>query len=572
MTIVSAHRPTASDRQFDSARAIYTIIFVLVAVFVLLPVGLTFTNSFVQGEIGQMRTWSLQPWRDAIADPGMRNALINTAKVVLANELISMPIAILFAWLLGRTDLPGRFTLEFLFWVSFFLPSLSVTMGWIVLLDPQSGALNQLAMKLPFVSEPPFNIYSFWGIVWAHLGTSAISVKVMLLTPAFRNLDASFEEAARISGADTRTTFFRIVLPLTAPAVFTVLVLSTIKAMQTFEIEMVLGPPNNFWVFGTMIYRNIEQMPPHFSAAAALATMAFVSIIPLIVLHRWVLGRKNYTSVSGRIRLAPTPLGRWRGPAFCLVLLTALTITALPVSFVVISSFMKLFGFFDIPEPWTTANWTRVLADAFFDRSLLSTLKIAFGAGACSVMLCALIAYFVIRGKYAGRGVLDFLSWLPFAIPGILLGVGLLSVVLGTPFLKPLYGTLALLILATTVAHITMGTQILKAALVQIDISLEEAARMSGAAWWVTFRRIVAPTMAPTMVLVAVSSFIGASRDISSVALLATNDTKPLSLLQLDYLMDGRSESAAVISVIVIALTTGVALICRMAGLRLGTR
>jgi iron(III) transport system permease protein len=556
----------------DASHLAFVAVLIVIGIFVLLPVGLTFVNSFIAGEIGQPRYWSLDPWREAFVDPGMRVALLNTAKVVLANEVFSMPIAILFAWLLGRTDLPGRSQLEFLFWISFFLPSLSVTLGWIVLLDPQNGLINKLVMLLPFVREPPFDIYSFWGIVWAHLGTSAISVKVMLLTPAFRNLDGSFEEAARMSGAGRWQTLRRIVLPLAMPAIATVLALSTIRAMQTFEIEMVLGPPSNFWVFGTLIYRHIEQMPPRFSAATALSVMSFAVILPLIFAHRWILSRKDYTSVSGRMRTSPTPLGLLRWPAFILVAGTALAVTALPVSMLVTSSFMKLFGFFEIADPWTRSNWTRVLADSFFDRALLSTLKIAAGTGVCAMLLCSLIAWFVVRSRFRGRSVLDFLSWLPFAIPGILLGVGILSVVLATPILKPLYGTLVLLIIATTVAHMTMGSQILKAALLQIDAALEEAARMSGAKWWTTFRRIVAPILAPTLVLVGVTSFIGATRDISSVALLATNETKPLSLLQLDYMMDGRSESAAVISVVVIILTTGIALICRMLGLRVGTR
>ena len=558
--------------QLDQTRLIYLFVFALIGIFVLLPVSLTMMNSFIQGEIGQSRSWSLQPWQEALNDPAIFNGLKNTLKVILFNELISMPIAIFFAWLLGRTDLPGRHGLEFIFWISFFLPSLSVTMGWIALLDPQGGVLNHLVMQLPFISEPPFNIYSFWGIVWAHLGSSSVSVKIMLLTPAFRNLDASYEEAAMISGAKMSTVLVRIILPLMAPAIMTVLVLSTIKSIQSFEIEMVLGPPNNFWVFGTLIYRNIEQLPPHFATAAALASLTFIGIIPLIIAHRWILGRRNYTALSGRIRLAPMPLGKWRGPAFLLVAISAFVLTGLPVSFVVLSSFMKFFGFFDIPEPWTISNWQQVLADPFFLRSLLETLKLALGAGFTCVVLSALIAYFVVRGKYAGRVVLDFLSWLPFAIPGILFGVGLLSVILGSPILKPFYGTLLIMILATSIAHLTMGTQIVKSALIQLDQNLEDAAHMSGADFWVVLIKIIAPILAPTLVLVAVSSFIGATRDIASVALLATNETKPLSLLQLDYLMDGRSESAAVMSVIVIILTTGLALICRMIGLRLSIR
>lgn len=558
--------------QFDAQRVVFLALLLIVALFVLYPVLVILVNSFVAGAIGRPRYWSLEGWRIALSDPAMRAAVTNTAKVLIANESISLPLAVLLAWLLARTDLPWRGALEFMFWVTFFLPSLSVTLGWIVLLDPQNGLLNQLAIALPFVTKPPFNIYSFWGIVWAHLSTSSLAIKVMLLTPIFRNLDAAFEEAARCSGAGRWQTLTRIVIPVAAPAILTVLVLSIIRAMQTFEIEMVLGPPFNFWVFGTKIYILVAQVPPEFAPATALAVIGFIVITPLIFCHRWLMTRTDYTSVTGRVRTHPLSLGGWRYPIFAAVALLAVTITVLPVAFLVTASFMKLFGFFNIAEPWTLAHWQSVLTGDFFIRSLVNTFELAGGAALASIVLCSLAAYFTVRSRYRGRNVLDFLSWLPFAIPGILLGVGLLYVFLGNPLLRMMYGGIALMILATVIAAMTLGTQILKATMVQLGPGLEEAARTSGASWWYGFRHVIVPILMPTLILVGVINFIAASRDIASVALLATNTTKTLSLLQLDYMVDGRSEAAAVVSVVVIVVTTGVAFLARLCGIRLGIR
>ncbi len=556
--------------RIDAPRMVYMLLFVLVGIFVLYPVLVILMESFLAGPIAQPQEWSLAWWRAALSEPAMLGAAWNTLKIVFFVELIAMPVAVLLAWVLARTDLPGRRSLEFLFWITFFLPSLSVTLGWIVLLDPQIGLLNQLAMSLPFVHAPPFNIYSFWGIVWVHLSTHSVAVKVLVLTPAFRNLDAYFEEAARISGANRWQTLRMVVVPVAAPAILTVLVLSVIRAIQTFEIEMVLGPPFHFWVLGTRIYRLVNQVPPEFGVAAALSAMNFLFILPLIVCHRWLLTRKDYASVSGRIRTSATPLGRWRIPLVVAICLFCFAITLLPVAFLVAASFMKLFGFFHISEPWTWANWQRVFDDDFFGKSLLNTLKMAGSAAIVSVLLCSLIAYFTVRSRYPGRGVLDFLSWLPFAIPGILLSVGFLYVILGNPVLQILYGSIPVLVLATVVAHMTFGVQILKASMLQLGAGLEEAARTSGATWWFTFRTVIVPILMPTLVLVGMINFIGATRDISSVALLASNDTKTISLLQLDYMIDGRSETAAVLSVVVIALTTGIAFLARFMGLKVG--
>jgi iron(III) transport system permease protein len=556
----------------DAPRAIFLILLLTVALFVLYPVLVIVVNSFVAGAIGQPRTWSFAGWQAVFSDPTVLNAVGNTVRILAANESISLPSAVLLAWLLARTDLPMRSTLEFTFWVTFFLPPLSVTLGWVALLDPQNGLLNELTDKLPWIGGRPFDIYSFWGIVWAHLSTTSLSIKVMLLTPIFRNLDSAFEEAARCSGASRWQTLTRIVIPAVAPAILTVLILSVIKAMQTFEIEMVLGPPFNFWVFGTKIYVLVAQVPPEFESATALAVIGFAIITPLIFCHRWLMTRTDYTSITGRERTHPLPLGRWRYPIFAIVALLVFSITVLPVTFVLASSFMKLFGFFNIDQPWTLTHWESVLTDDFFVRSLLNTLELATGTALGSIVLCTLAAYFIVRSRYRGRGVLDFLSWLPFAIPGILLGVGLLYVFLGNPLLRMFYGSIALMILATVIAGMTLGTQILKTTIVQLGSALEEAARTSGASWWFGFRHVIIPILMPALVLVGIINFISASRDIANIALLASNTTKTLSLLQLDYMIDGRSEAAAVVSVVVILVTVGVAFLARLCGIRLGMR
>ena len=164
-----------------------------------------------------------------------------------------MPVAVLLAWVLARTDIPGARWLEFAFWIAFFLPRLPVTLGWIVLLDPEYGLINTSLAVLPFFAKGPFNIYSFWGIVWVHVITGSLTVKVMLLTPAFRNMNASFEEASRVAGASTLRTALRITVPVMAPVILSVLLLGTMVSLQTFEVEQVLGSPFRF-VFSTTIY------------------------------------------------------------------------------------------------------------------------------------------------------------------------------------------------------------------------------------------------------------------------------------------------------------------------------
>lgn len=564
---LAAFRPRLSVQA-----SLFAAAFAIVAFFVLYPLILLVLFSFQNGVAGDAFRFSLDGWRLALGERGMLESVVNTIKLLVAIQGIALPVSIVIAWLIARTDMPGRGWIEFLFWIAFFLPALSITLGWILCLDPQYGVFNKLALKLPFVSAAPFDIYSFWGVVWAHLGTNAIAVKVMLLTPAFRNMDAALEEASRVCGSNRFGTLARIVVPIMTPAILTIILMVMIRSMQSFEIELVLGPPFNFYVYSTKIYGLISQEPPQFAPASALATIGLFAILPLVLIQRFLISRRSFTTLSGRVQVQSARLGRGRWIAFALVCATVFVLTILPLGFLLAATFMKLFGFFDIPQPWTLNNWATVLTDDLFVRSLVNTFVMSGGAALAAVVLFPLIAYFTVRSKFRGRAVLDFLSWIPFAIPGVLLGVGLLYVFLGNPVFRPLYGTMWVLILATVASHMTLGTQVIKSTMLQLGPELEEAGRVVGASWWNTYRRIVIPIVVPVLMVVGVMVFVTATRDIASVALLATNKTKTLALLQLDYMVDGRYEYAAVVSVVVIALSTGVALLVRAFGLRVGVR
>lgn len=543
-----------------------------VAFFVLYPIVLIVVNSFQVAKPGMPPLYGLDGWRAVLAEPGLRRAVYNTFSLLVVRQLLSFPIAIFIAWLLARTDLPGKSILEFMFWLSFFLPSLSVTLGWILILDPDYGLANQIWKFLSGATHGPFNIYSFWGIVWAHIGHNTTAVKVMLLTPAFRNMDASFEEASEVAGASTLGTLVRILVPIMTPIFTVILVLAIINGLQAFEIEMILGSPINFQVYGTKVYQLVQQEPPSFGPATALSTVVLVILLPLIALQRILSSRRQYTTLTGRYRPKAIPLGRWKVPALALVVLVALVISVAPMAFVLMGTFMSLFGFFNIPHAWTLENWKKVFDDPIFLLSLKNTILMSLGAAALAVTLYSVIAYISVRTKFVWRSALDFISWFPSAMSGILMSIGLLWLFLDIPLFRGLYGSIWLLIIATVISSITLGTQLIKSNLLQLGMELEEASQTSGASWLATYRRIVAPLLFPVLLLVGVLGFIHAARDISNVALLSTSGSRTLALLQLDFMVSGRYESAAVVATIVMLLTTGVALLARFLGLRVGIR
>ena len=549
-----------------------TLLLGVLSFVVLYPLLLLLVNSFNVAPIGAAPQYGLADWREAFSQPGITRSLLNTFSIALTRQSVSFPLAIFLAWLIARTNLPYRNGLEFMFWLSFFLPTLSVTIGWMLLLDPQTGIVNQWLMKLPFINEPLLDIYSFWGIVWTHLMANTIAVKVMLLAPAFRRMDASLEEAARTSGGTSLGTLVRITVPIMTPTLVVVFVLALIRSLESFEIELLLGVPIKFFVYSTKILELLQQEPPLYGQATALGSVVLIFLLALIPFQRWLSTRRQFTTLTGQYRANRLDLGRWQMPALAFVGFVVFLLTVVPFAATLMGSFMVRFGFFDLPSVWTLEHWQLALEDSLFVDALINTLWMACGAALLAPMFFSVVAYVSVRTQLPGRAVLDFLSWLPWAIPGMLLGLGLLWMFLGTPIFRPFYGTITVLILATVISSMTLGTQIIKGGLVQLSTDLEEASRVFGGSRLLTFVRIVLPLMMPTLVLVAVMNFISAARDVTNIVLLATYETRTLALLTLDFVSEGLRESAAVMAVLIALLTSGVAVMARVFGLSVGIR
>jgi iron(III) transport system permease protein len=245
--------------------------------------------------------------------------------------------------------------------------------------------------------------------------------------------------------------------------------------------------------------------------------------------------------------------------------------TVLPTSLVLMSTFMKLFGFFT-PDTWTLKNWSDTLTNPNFLNSLRNTLLLGGSVAVGSVLVYSLLAYISVKTRFWARGALDFLTWLPTALPGIVVSLGFLWMFLQVPLFRPLYNSIPVLVLAILIGGVTTGVQVIKGSLLQLGDELEEASHAAGASWWYTFRRIVLPLIGPSICAVAMLTFAVAVRSVGLVALLSTRTVAPLSILQLDYLADGSFERASVVGVIVFLLTVGAALIARAVSVRSGAQ
>jgi iron(III) transport system permease protein len=390
---------------------------------------------------------------------------------------------------------------------------------------------------------------------------------VMLLTPVFRNMNSTYEDAAQVFGASRFWTVVRIFIPIMLPVIVAVEFLALLRSFEAFEIEQILGPPFRFFVASTWIYDTLSQVRPRYDAVAALAVVIILASLALVTLQRAIIGTRRYTTITGQYQANIIRLGRMRWVAFGFLVLLVLLAVGVPVVCSIIATLMKKFGFFSVTNPWTLQNWQTAVQDPLLLRALQNTVVLALSTALASLVVFSVIAYVITRTHFWGRPVLDYLSWLPFTVPGIILSLALLTMFL-QPAARPLYGTMFTLVLSLVISGMPFAVQLMKSAFVQLSRDLEEASFASGVTWWQTYRRIVLPLISPTLVVVGVITFIGAGRNISQVALLSNTATRPLSMMQLDYISQGNYEVAAVIATILLLLSAALALVARRFGFR----
>ena len=331
--------------------------------------------------------------------------------------------------------------------------------------------------------------------------------------------------------------------------------LSFIRSLEAFEVELLLGQPVGIFVYSTRIYDFVRQEPPRLGEATALGSVFLVVMLGLALLYQAHLRGRQFTTVTGSAYATrPLRLGAWRWVAAgaCSGYLTIGL--AAPLIFLVTGSFMRRYGFFQIREPFTLAHWQAVFQDSIFLPSVWNSFLIATGTALLVVLIYSLVAYVVVRSKLPSAGLVDLLAWLPWGTPGILLSLGLLWLFLTTPLRTLVYGTLGGIVVALLLKESPTSTQLFKAAYHQISRDLEEAARVSGASWLTVYVRVFLPLLAPTAVTIWLLAFASSIRDIGTSVLLYSPQSRPLSILMLEYSFSGELERGSAAGILITGL------------------
>jgi iron(III) transport system permease protein len=539
----------------------------IIAALTLTPVLFIIINSFNAAPPSENWRFGFDGWREAFGSPRTL-AAIGYTFILNIRSVVAIAVAFLFSWLLVRVRIPGGNFIEFSLWIAYFLPSLPLALSWILLLDPNYGLINQFLKPLGI----GFNIYSLLGIAWIHLTATTIPIMTILLAPVLRQLDASLEEAARMCGAGSWQTFRRVLIPLLSPALFTVFLASLIRGLEAFQVELLLGKPIGVFVYATRIYDLIQWEPPLFPQAMALSTLFLGLLFVLALFYQRFTSKRAFATISARgVSFRLMDIGRVRYAIAALLIVFVAISVYLPLVVLVVGSLMKLFGFFSIKDPFSTRHWMLVLSDPVFLSAIRNSIALGIGTAVIGLFCYCLIGYALVRTEVVGRSLVNLLVWLPWAIPGILLGLAFLWLFLSAPVFSPLYGSYLGLVLVLLIKEMPIGVHMTKTAFVQIAEELEQVGRVCGAQWFYNFRRIVVPLISPVLVSIFAIVFMGAVRDIDTIILVGTASTRPLSILMMEYSMAGEIQAASILGVILSLFAVAIALVSRKIGLRSAT-
>jgi iron(III) transport system permease protein len=480
--------------------------------------------------------------------------LANTVGLSLVKTILSLALAVLLAWIIARTDTPGRGVLEVLITLPFFIPPILTATAWAMLGNAQVGTINLAWRWLSGSDGTLIDVYSYGGVIW-HMMQYSTPFIFLFVVDAFRAMDPSLEESSRMSGASRWQTFWRITLVLMLPVTTSAFILSFIRGMESFESAVFFGTPVGINVITTTIYNSITQRAqPDYQSATALGFAAMALMFLLLVLQSRMLRGRNFATVTGK-GYAPnvTRLGSMRWVTFAICVAFFVATVVLPIGQLLLSSFFQFFGFYQL-DMLTLDHYRSVWQNRDFWTSFGNTLLLGVAGATATMALGAIVAYVTARTRWPGRRLIDLLAWLPWMMPGMVLGIGFLWGFASLPHAIPIYGTLWALLLAYVALGTPVAVRVASAAYHQIAADIEECSRVHGAGWWQTLWRILVALAWPALAVGWVLIFFGIMRELSASILLYAPGTEVLSVTMLKMWSGGKPEEVSVVGLLMLAM------------------
>jgi iron(III) transport system permease protein len=563
--------PGAPTRRWGIAGGMLTaggvaVVALLLALVVYPSAMLVASSLLADGRLTLAHYWRTLSDRAAVATLG------NSLVVSTAATLLGTALGTVFAWLVTRTDLPGRRHWDTLLLLPYMIPPFIGAIAWVYLLGP-AGYLNQLWMAVTGSPDPLVVIYGPAGIVFA-LTLYGYPIVYATMRGVLQQMNPALEEAARIAGATPARLLRDVTMPLMLPGVLAGALLLFMSSLANFGIPAVIGFPARYFVLPTRIYSTILNfdMPNNLQIAAALSMWLVGIGVVLLYLQRRVLRLSRFAVVTGQAA-APSrvELGGWASPVAAVLGGFVLIGAVLPVGAMLLTAVIRAYGLPPAPENLTLRHFETILwGIPKMPRAVVNSLALAGGAASAIVVLALGIAYLVARVRVRGAHLLDVLVTIPYAVPGTVVGLAMiLAWIRPVPVLGlHLYNTIWIIFLAYVARFLIFGVRMLMAGLSQVHDSLEEAARIGGASGTRAFREITLPIIRPSIAAGWFLVFVPAVTELTLSILLFSVGNETLGVVVYGLHEEGKFALAAAAAFVVTVMLVVIHLAARVFTLR----
>ncbi len=529
------------------------------------PTAMLFYGSLTTAPLGRAGTLSLANYVRAYTDPETFTVLLDSFVFALGASGLSVVLAFVLAWVTVRTNAPLRGIFELTAIIPNILPPLLIAISWTLLVSPSVGLINVMLRTVIHVTQGPLNIYSLPGLIFVE-GLILTPLAFLLVSGALRNMDPALEESARTAGAGHWQIIRKVTLPLMRPAILAAGTLNFVRALESFDTPAIIALPARIELFTTKIFREaLAAYPPNYNLAATYGVSLLAVALVFVALYRRFTSRvEAFATITGKGYHSHTiDLGPWRFAASGVAAAILILMVVLPVG---ILFFISILPYYQVPtldtlKHATLVNYNRLFQNDRVYRAILHSLFLAVSGATVAMGLAALVAYITVKTKVAGRGLLEGLTFLPWAFPGTAFAIGLLWAYVRIPL--PIYATIWILLIGYVTRFLPYGLRAVTSTIIQIHREMEEAAWTSGAGFWAMFRHILIPLMRPGMVagwILLVTLFI---REFSLSLFLYTPASEPVGPLLYYLWLDGRTGSVGALGLLVSVISAVLIIVAR---------
>ena len=449
------------------------------------------------------------------------NVLWNTVIIAVMATVMAILIGFTLAWILTRTNVPGRSVLERLMELPYYMTPLVGALAWAIIAGPKSGFMNQL-WKAIGGSGDLADIYTHFGIAWV-MALFEGTVAFVMISAAMKSMDPALEESARVMGASKLRTTLTVTLPLVMPGVLGATLFVFAEMLGSFAAALVIGIPARIYVITTAIWDSTLAYPPDYGRASAMGLALFVVMFGMLTFYRYMIIGGSFATITGKaFRPRPMDMGKMAWLLFGVCLLYVFLAVVLPIAALLLTSLQRFATVILSQAQFTLANYQTALSLGPVRTAMGNSLLLGFGVATVGVVVMAVLVWIIYRSQLRGRGAIEYLAMFPGAVPRLVFGLALLWAWLNIPI--SIYGTLWLLALAYFTVMLPLGVRTLAGVVLQIDKSLEECARVCGAGWGYQMRTVTLPLLKPGIMAAWLLIFMACVRELGvSVFLMGPN-------------------------------------------------